>query len=110
MSLPALYTIGIRTLQSGALDSHGNSVDGWGDPFDVQVYAIAPRTSTEDDPTRTEAITGYTILAPVTLVIGYRDRVVIDGEEWEVDGEIGNWSHGPFGWAPGISFNVKRAE
>lgn len=104
------YSIGIKSYGEGAEDAHGNSVGDWGDPVATEVYAIAPRYSNEPTPGRDEVIVGLTILAPPGVEVGPLDRVVIDGEEWEVEGEVGNWNRGPFAYYPGVSFDLKRAE
>lgn len=106
----AVYTVGLRRHSSDATDSHGNAIDAWADPIGYPVYAIAPTTSNEPDPSRTAVVTGYTLLAPpdgepVTPL----DRFVLDGVEWEVVGEIADWTRGPFGFRPGVSINLTRA-
>lgn len=109
----ATHTIGVRHHEAGATDAHGNQVDSWSDPIPLEVYSIAPATSAEPfEPGREAVITGLTVLAPndaVTL-IGPRDRVVVNGEEYTVEGDIADWGQGPFGWSPGISFNLERVE
>lgn len=112
MTLPTRYTVGVRAFGAGepGYDVHGNEVVSWGDPVTYPVYAIAPRTSTEPAPGRDEVVVGLSVYAPHGVPIGPRDRVVIDGEEWDVDGEIADYDRGPFGVSHGIVINLRRAE
>lgn len=104
------YTVGVRRWTSGVEDAHGNPIEGHGAPEPVTVWAIAPTTSNEPEPGRNLVVTGYTLLGPPDLDIGPFDLVVIDGEDWKVSGEVGDWTRGPFNYAPGVSVNLTRAE
>lgn len=107
----AAQPVGHRVFsESEESDAHGNPVDSLAEPVEVLVYAIAPRFATEPDPTRGAEVVGLNLLAPVGTVIGPHDVVVIDGEDYEVDGETADWTRGPFDWAPGVSINLKKAE
>lgn len=111
MSLQSLFTIGVKRYTEGSVDQYNNPTKSWSAPVAVEVYSIAPTTSAEPfEAGRNAVITGLTVLAPVGTVIGPKDRVVINSEEYEVDGKIADWSKGPFGWAPGIEIKLKRAE
>lgn len=101
-------TIGHMVYQPGETDAHGNPEDAWADPVDLRIYGYGPSTSTE--PGGTQVIVGLVVLGPPDMVIDARDRFVIDGLTYEVDGEVGDWNHGPFGFKPGIAVNVKRVE
>lgn len=104
------HTIGHRAYQAGAKDAHGNPVDTWAAPVTVNVYAIYPRYAQEPEPDRPLVVVGLAVLAPPTVQIGPRDRVVIDGEEWDVEGDPGDWTRGPWDYAPGVEIVLKRAE
>jgi hypothetical protein len=112
---PLAQTIGHKVHQAGAKDAHGNPVDSWAAPVDVQVYGYGPRTDVRGstgsgEPAGTQVLVGLQLLAPKGTVISPQDRIVIDGNEYEVDGEIGDWNNGPFGFEPGVVINLKRAE
>lgn len=81
--------------------------------------AVAPRYATEStDPNAPALIVGKTVYGPpldvdpADLSIKAADRLVIDGEDWQVDGEPGNYTgsgRNPFtGWEPGLEVPVKR--
>lgn len=105
------YFVSVKRWQEqGGEDAHGNAVEGYAAPVQVEVYAIAPSTSAEPESGRNLVVTGYTLLAPPGTVIGPHDLVVLDGEDYKVDGDPGNWNRGPFGYTPGVSISLTRAE
>ena len=106
---PAETPIGVRAFVEGAKDSHGNPVRSWRPPVERLVFGTYPRYRNEPTVGRSETVVGLTVLAPPGFEIDYRDRVVVDGVEYEVDGEVGDWTRGPFGWAPGVEFALTRA-
>ena len=114
MSYPLNATIGVCAYQAGVEDSHGNPVDAWADPVPTRVYGYGPRSAggaaEPNLPNRDLVIIGLTVYAPPGVQIDPRDRVQVDGVMYEVDGEIGDWNHGPFGFEPGISISLKRWE
>lgn len=109
--LPTPITIGVKTYIENSFDIYNNQSKEWETAVDVLVYSIAP-TST-DEPSEagrsSAVVTGLTVLAPVGTVIGPKDIVIIDGDEYQVDGDISDWSKGPFSWSPGIEIKLKRA-
>lgn len=102
-------TIARSAWAPGAVDSHGNPVDTWADPVSVKVYGYGPRFDSTE-PGGTQVIVGLVIYAPPTMVVDPRDRFVVDGKTYVVDGELGDWTKGPFGFKPGITINLKRVE
>lgn len=110
MRLKALHTIGHKAYVEGAEDAHGNVVTAWAPEQPLRVYGIAPRGSNEPTESgRNAVVSGYSVLAPVA-VIGPRDRLVIFGDTYEVQGEVQNWNTGPFGWTPGVEVLCERVE
>lgn len=105
------YLVGVKRYETGGEDAHGNPIDGHAEtPVYVEVYGIAPTTSTEPEPGRNLVVTGYTLLAPKGTNIGPHDLVVIDGENYKVKGEVGDYNRGPFGYEPGVTISLTRAE
>lgn len=103
-------TVGHKAYTPGAVDSHNNPVDAWADPVSVEVYGYGPPNRTpEAEPGGTQVIEGMQILAPV-FAVDPRDQFVVDGDLFEVEGEVANWSHGPFGFQPGMTIQLKRVE
>lgn len=110
MTLRTMHLVGVRRHNTGAEDAHGNPIEGHGEPEDLLVYAIAPSTSDEPQAGRNLVVTGYTLLAPPGTDIDPLDLIVIDGEDYKVVGDYGDWTRGPFGYRPGVSISVQRAE
>jgi len=111
MNLKAKHKLGIKRYLEGATDAHGNPVEGWGPVEYVDVYAIAPTSSTEPFSSGREAvITGLTVLAPPGLELSAKDRAVIGDEEYTIEGNLADWNTGPFSFKPGVSINLKKVE
>lgn len=108
--MDALHTIGHKVARVGAKDAHGNVTLSWDDPVDLAVYAIYPRYSQEPEPDRPLVVVGLAVLAPTGTTVDPFDRFVIDGEEYEVEGEVADWTRGPFDYSPGVEIVLKRAE
>jgi hypothetical protein len=109
------YTVGHRVYTEGETDDLGNPREGWADPVPLKVFAIAPTASLADAepalPSRDAVITGLTLYVPRGAQLGPHDRFVIDGEEWEQEGDVGDYSRGPFTNAVGhVVVYLKRKE
>jgi hypothetical protein len=109
------YVIGLKKYQAGATDRYNKPTDSWLDPVDLHVYNVSPLSSTEPfEVGRNAVITGLQVLAPVGTEIDRKDRVVWNGEEYAVDGEVADWSVSPFNtgllWDAGIEITLKRVE
>src|SRR5690606_23897107 len=79
--------------------------------------AVAPRfpdsveSSQLAEPTeryRSSVIVGYTVFLPADATVGAYDRLRWDGEEYEIDGLPGDWSHPMTGWTPGVQVSARR--
>lgn len=95
--------------QPGAKNSHNNPVDAWAAPVVLSVFGYGPREDSTE-PGGTQVIVGLEVYAPKTSTVGAKDRLIVDGHRYEVDGEIADWTNGPFGYKPGIVINLKRVE
>lgn len=109
--IPTPHTVGVRAYQSGAEDAHGNPVESWADPVDVPVHGISPGSDEPHVTNRDLSIIEWTVYAPAGTHVGPMDRVVIDGREFEVEGEVKDYSRGPWVNAvAGVVFELRRAE
>lgn len=122
--LPTPWTVGLRRWSQSGRDAHGNPVQEHAAPVAVAVHAVYPRVAEEpEEPNRWQTREGLTVLAPAGTVVGEHDRVVwpfvvddagavlLAGDEFEVDGHVGDWTKGP--WAhptAGVSFDLTRVE
>lgn len=108
---PTPWNVGVREFSSSAIDSHGNPGEFWGDPVDRPVYAWAPAGTAEPFEVARDAVTwDLDLYAPAGFSCGPRDRVVVDGSEFEVVGRVQDFTRGPFGWAPGVRVRLKMVE
>lgn len=118
MTFPLNATLGLRKRIEGEKDAHGNAKVTYADAVEIKVYGYGPRSSggssEPSKPNRDEVVIGQTVYAPPEIAsqVTALDRfeVPLGGDVYEVDGEIGDWNHGPFGWQPGISIALKRVE
>lgn len=112
MTFPSPHTVGVRAFLSGVTDAHGNPVESWADPVDLAVHAIAPGSLEPPSPNRDLSVISWTVLAPDGPGLpGPRDRVVVLGREYTVEGEVKDWTHGPWRFeSAGVSFELKRVE
>lgn len=109
------YVIGLKRYQAGAVDRYNKPTDSWLAAVDIEVYAIAPKSSDEPfEVGRDAVVTGLQVLAPAGTVIGRKDRIVFEGEEYTVEGEIADWTYSPYHTGlledAGIEVNLKRVE
>ena len=111
MSLPTPHTVGVRVFQEGATDAHGNPVDGWAAAVDVAVHALSPGSDEPPSPNRDLSLIEWTVYAPAGTSVGPRDLVVVGGREFTVEGEVRDFTLGP--WhnpVAGVVFELRRAE
>jgi hypothetical protein len=83
---------------AGPMDGHGNPTDSWGSAVSVGIYAFDPGSSSEPRDGQDRVIVEPTVYMPDGVVFSPRDRVVVRGKTYEVDGETREWRH------PSVSF------
>ena len=104
------FNLGRKAWTPGeATDAHGNGVSSFAEEAPFPVYSVAPVTTAEPDAGRTLVTEKLSVLAPAGSTLDPRDVFVIDGTDYEVDGEIADWTKGPWGWAAGVQFHLRRA-
>lgn len=70
---------------------------------------VAPRLTPESPANdRTLIIEGYTVFMPYGTDVLATDRVVVRGDTYDVDGDVGVWRNPFTGWEPGIEVNLKK--
>jgi hypothetical protein len=109
------YVIGLKRYQAGVDDRYNTPTESWLAPVDVPVYSVSPASSVEPfEAGRNAVVTGLQVLAPVGTEIDSKDRVIWDGNEYVIDGEVADWSVSPFNtgllWDAGIEIKLKRVE
>lgn len=105
----AAHPFGIRRRTLAGTDRNGDPIETWSDPEPAVAFSIGPRYAYEVGAGDT-AITGLILGLPHSYGLRPHDRVVIDDDEWAVDGELVNANRGPFGYRPGWVANLRRTE
>ena len=110
--IPARHTVGVRVFQPGIdEDAHGNPVDGWADPVSVPVHGLSPGSDEPHSTNRDLSVVEWTVYAPAGTTVGPRDLVIVGGREFTVEGEVKDYTLGP--WVnpvAGVVFELRRAE
>lgn len=105
---PLAQTIGHERFHSETEDDHGNPVARYCTVRPRMVYGYGPRTvSTE--PGGTQLIEGLDVFAPL-FTVDHRDRFIVEGRTHVVEGDVSDWTRGPFGFTPGQVIHLKRVE
>lgn len=113
MKIPSPHLLHVLRHSAAGKDEMGDPTTTFGPPTPWWVRSVDPATSREPNlPNRDLTNIAYVIQADKTSAVpGYRDRVVIDEEEFEVDGHPDDWTRGP--WknpVAGVTVYVRRPE
>lgn len=110
---PESFTVGHQVYSESGTGYGGLPTESWAPPASVPVYAIYPGTPGEDyEPGRNPAEIPLFLLGTSDALgsVQPRDRFVVNGDTFEVDGAVENYNFGPFGFEPGVRVTLKRVE
>lgn len=109
--IPTPHTVGVRTWSEGPPDSRGNPTDVWSAPVEAPVYGWAPAGTAEPFDVGRDAVTwDLDLYVPPEFTVDRKDRVVVLGDEYTVEGRLESFDYGPFGFRPGGRVRLKRVE
>lgn len=96
--IPALFDVGHCVYSGAGEDAHGNQVDSWAAPVSKKfVTYAAPRTT---EPKLAghdrDVVEVEMIVHPDFGVVSPRDRMVVDGDTFEVIGKTEDYTKNPF--------------
>lgn len=112
-AFPEPFTCGHRIYSTSGTDAFGNDIEAWAAPVTRAIYGVYPGTPGEDYEAGRDASTIPLFLIGSSDELGTvhaRDRIVWQGDEFDVDGEPESYDFGPFGWAPGMRVRLLRVE
>ena len=110
--IPSPYTLTVRTRTEGAPDAFGNPTETWADRA-WQVRSVAPGAMADPaNPNRDLSQVAYSVHADADSGLPTRlDRVVLDDEDYDVDGDPADWTRGPWAHpAAGVVVLLTRSE
>lgn len=109
--IPTPHTVQVLPFKPGEPDSHGNPTRAWGEPVEYAVYGwdkpnpVEPKLAGHD-----RVVVDIEVFAPESIVVGPDDRMVVNGQTYDVIGEVEDWNHGPWRWRPGVVVNLRRVD
>lgn len=76
-------------------DAHGNETESWGEPVTLTgVYGFDPGSSSEPRrPGQERVIVEPSLYGPYDMPFLPRDRAIVRGLTYEVEGEVRRWKH-----------------
>lgn len=109
---PTPYTVQTSAFNKSGTDSHGNPVESWATPITQPVYGWAVPNSIQPKYAGQErTLVDVELYVPPGFVVGPRDRIILTGDwKFEAIGYPEDYTHGPFGFNPGLVVNLIRVE
>jgi hypothetical protein len=116
MAFPTPHTVGWHAWSEGPEDPHGNPTNVWTPPLDqpgTPTKVMGWQTSRTIEPNETRVQSDIDLLVPPGVTVGSpRDVVDIPLDkskgQYEVVGDMEDWTTGPFGYKPGAVVKLKR--
>lgn len=108
-----MLTLQVKRHSLGDRDAHGNQADVFADPIDWPVFGVNPVAAMETtaDNRDRSVITPIVYAPPGGNAPTEYDRVVYNGQDYEVNGRPADWTEGPYiDIDAGITVVLKRVE
>lgn len=105
--------LGVRRYAGASKDAHGNATTTYGDPFDWEVHGLAPGAMGEPGVLNRDAseVEWTVFAAKSSKVPTERDLVVVDGQDFAVEGRPKDWTRGPWQHpTAGVVVELRRLE
>lgn len=91
-------------------DEYGNEQPSFAPPEERYVFGWAPAGGVEVNTFRHAVTADLSVYAPADFTVRPKDRMRVDGKTYDVQGDVEDYNHGPFGYAPGVVVNLSRSE
>lgn len=101
------FTVSQQPYAGLMLDRLNNEIPAWDTPTDVKVYGWQISTEQQRGDYTSRHVIRVDLYPPPDLLVGIRDRFILDGEDYEVD-EIADYTHGHHGWPLGRVVKLVR--
>lgn len=93
----------------GGVDDYGDPIDSTTATTELVGAFVAPRETSEiRGRGRAGVIVGLTLYAPYGTDLVHTDQIDVDGELFELEGEIGPWRNPFTEWEAGIEVALRR--
>jgi hypothetical protein len=108
VTFPTPWTVQYLAYAGTTEDDRGNEIPAYAAPVDWKVYGWSAPQSSEPKVAGVESVVVTLELFAPARPVGDQDRIVVNGDTYEVVGDPEDYDHGPFGFAPGMVVNLTR--
>ena len=93
-------------------DAHGNETETWGEPVELEgVYGFDPGSSNEPRrPGQERVIVEPSLYGPFDMPFLPRDKAVVRGDAYEIEGIVRRWKHMRSGREAGAVVSLRRVD
>lgn len=110
--LPTPFFVETRAYDGGGVDAHGSEIVSWASPVRQPVFGWSVPSSSEPKLAgHNRVVVQIELLAPPAFRVGPYDKVIVPGHgELDVLGVPEDFTHGPFGFMPGLVVNLGKVD
>lgn len=116
MTFPTPYVVGLHVWAGAGEDTHGNPVESYtpplnqpGTPYAVIGWSV-PSSTEPAVAGHDRVVVDVELLTPPGFPAKPRDVIDLPSGQFEVVGEVRDYTTGPFGFAPGGVANLRRVD
>lgn len=107
---PTPNRVDYRAKVAGSVDSHGNPTQSWQAPVQRAVMGWGAPLSRVAKTAGVQAlVVELQLYVPPDWTSDEGDLIIVGGKTYKQVGEVEDWTHGPFGFAPGNVVNLVRS-
>lgn len=102
-------TVKPAAVNTTSKDSHGNPIKKKPDPYPIHVLDAPEWVAEPAAQNRDEIKYARTLYSPDAAKVSAHDTLILDGLEYDVDGDVGQWRASSTGEIVGYVLQVRRA-
>lgn len=93
-------------------DAHGNETEAWGEPVELEgVYGFDPGSSNEPRrPGQERVIVEPSLYGPFDMPFSPRDKAIVRGGTYEIEGVVRRWKHMRSGREAGGVVSLRKVD